>query len=147
MTEIVPAEASHVAAIAARARPEDVRELWAQGRMTPAECMAHGMAVGEAWTGFANGEPVCMFGVVDGEGLGQGVPWLVGTVDLVRHQRAFLVASRDVVARMADRYFVLLNTVDDRNVAAKRWLRWLGFTLQPPQPTGLDGELFCPFYL
>lgn len=86
----------------------------------------------EAWTGVIDGEPVCMFGAVPASMLGgKGVPWMVGTTRLneMHAQKALLRESRPALKAMISRYDVLANVVDDRNEAAKRWLRWLGFTV------------------
>lgn len=144
---IVPAEWWHVDTIAASARPADALELWAIARATPRDCMENGIAAAPAFTGLLDGVPVCMFGVVPDEP-GAGVPWMVGSTRLCRlaAQKALLHRSREWIAQVRGQFAVLFNVVDDRNVAAKRWLRWLGFTVSRPAPMGQDGEAFCTFY-
>lgn len=145
---LVPAQPQHIAAIAARARPADIAELWAQARATPAQCMVLGLSQARVvHTALLDGVPVAMFGVTP-DGPGEGTPWMVATtaLDALTTQRALLRLSRPMVdAWMAD-FRLLFNTVDDRNTSAKRWLRWLGFTVDAAEPLGCDGELFCPFY-
>jgi len=41
----------------------------------------------------------------------------------------------------------LVNHVDERNEASKRWLSWLGFELGEPEPHGPFGIPFRPFRL
>lgn len=145
---LVPAEPQHIAPIAACARQADIDELWAQARATPAQCMALGLQhAAVAMTALLDDAPVCMFGVTP-YGAGEGVPWLVGTttMDRPRAQRELLRLSRPLVDAWVKDFRLLFNTVDDRNASAKRWLRWLGFTLGAPEPTGCDGELFCSFF-
>lgn len=145
---MVAAQPQHIAAIAARARQADIDELWAQARATPAQCLVLGLqAATLAYTALLDGRPVAMFGVTP-HMAGEGVPWMVATTDLddVRVQKALLRISPPVIAQFNALFPLLFNTVDDRNVAAKRWLRWLGFTVSEPEPTGCDGELFCPFF-
>ncbi len=74
-----------------------------------------------------------------------GAPWLLGTDALERHARDFLRGSLHWVAEMRQRYTLLQNVVDDRNVVSKRWLQWLGFTLSDPQPFGYEQRPFRIF--
>jgi hypothetical protein len=145
---LVTAAPEHVAAVARCARPADAQELWAQARATPAECMTLGLRESTvAYTGLLDEVPVCMFGVTP-HAPGEGVPWMVGTTALEsrRAQRELLRISRDSVAEFQALYPLLFNYVDERNAAAQRWLRWLGFTLDVAYPLGHDGELFRYFY-
>lgn len=148
--QIVPARPEHVAALAAKARPADVDELWAQGRTTPAEAMAYGLRRSRvAFTGLCDGEPMCMFGVTPYSILaGIGTAWLVGSTDMdnLRRQKALLLRSRAGLAELHRAFPLLINAVDERNAAAQRWLAWLGFTLLDPIPLGPDRLPFRPFY-
>lgn len=150
--EIVRAEAWHAEAIAANPRPADVAELWATSRSTPLEVMQRGMkATVNCYTGLYEGAPVCMFGASPFSILGgMGSAWMVGSAALDRMcvQKALLTHSRAAAAFMAEQFPGLLyNFVDQRNEAAIRWLRWLGFTFSDPIPYGVDGLPFLPFYL
>jgi hypothetical protein len=145
---LVPAQPQHIAAVAARARQADIDVLWAQARSTPARCLVLGLQRARvAYTALIGDAPVAMFGVTP-DGPSEGVPWLVGTTALSSPavQRELLRLSRPMVDGWMAEFALLFNSVDDRNTSAKRWLRWLGFTLGDPVPTGCDGELFCPFY-
>ncbi len=147
---LVPAQAEHIDAIAARARPQDVAELWAVCRTTPAEAMARGLATtANAYTALMDGRPVAMFGASPYSILGgMGTPWMIGTTDLRRWsaQKELLRVAAPAVARMQAEFPALLfNVVDQRNRAAQRWLRWLGFQFLDPIPLGPDGLTFIPF--
>lgn len=148
--ELVPALPWHADAIAANARQADIDELWAQGRSSPLRALRYGMKVcPRARTGLLDGEPVCMFGVTPYSILrGQGVPWMVGTRALegLSAQKALLRVSEQVMGGWMGEYSLLFNFVDQRNVAAHRWLRWLGFTLRDPVPYGPDHLPFHPFF-
>lgn len=151
MTELVPAEAWHIEAIAANARQADLDELWAGSRCTPAECLERGLAVSvDPRTALIDGVPVCMFGATPYSILaGIGIPWMVGTtgLDSFTAQKDLLRLARPVVADMRQRFPALLfNFVDQRNTSAQRWLHWLGFTLLDPEPVGPDKALFRPFF-
>ena len=148
--EIVPARDWHAEAIAWNPREADVAELAALGT-TPLEAMRNGLRVSrEPMTGFVDGQPVCMFGASPFSILGGiGIPWLIGSLamDSMTAHKALLRESRKAFARMREEFpSMLFNAVDDRNEAAKRWLAWLGFTLDDPKPLGRNGEPFRVFY-
>lgn len=99
-----------------------------------------------AWAGLADGELVCLFGVVPMTLTGvTGVPWLLGSDAVTRYGRPFLRRNRFYVAEMLRVFPVLRNVVDARNTVSIRWLAWLGFTLGAPQPMGVRGLPFIPF--
>lgn len=136
--EIVAATAEHAEAIAMDAREADIAELWAQAKATPLEAMEYGLQFG-ARTGLLDGVPACMFGVSPHPSMpGTGVPWLVSSDRMqgMAAQKRLLVASRAQFDGMKARYALLFNVVDDRNKAAMRWLRWLGFDVGEPFPHG-----------
>lgn len=94
-----------------------------------------------------DGQLACVFGLVALDGLlgTRAAPWLLGTVTLERHPAVLLRHAPDYVAAMQSAYPHLLNFVDARNGKAVRFLRWLGFTLQPAQPYGVSGLPFHRF--
>jgi len=146
------AEPWHVDVIAANPRAADIAELWASSRTTPAEAMRRGLeASGDCYTGFFDDVPVCMFGAAPLSILGgQAAAWMIGSaaLDQLRVQKQLLRVSRVVVAYMREQYPVLLyNFVDARNVAAIRWLHWLGFQFDDPILYGEDQIPFLPFYI
>ena len=140
-----PAHEGHVAILAPRVREADRREIWAASHRDPEHALAHGLRLSDrAWAGYGDGRLACLFGVGPASLLGRvGVPWLIGSDDLVRHQTAFLRRSRPVLATLFDGYDVLTNFVDARNEASIRWLGWLGFRFGDPAPFGPDR---LPFY-
>lgn len=78
---------------------------------------------------------------------GLGVPWLISTVHVERYPRAFLAVCKPEVAEMLSRHPDLVNYVDVRNAIAIRWLGWLGFTFDDPEPYGPKGMLFQRFWM
>lgn len=151
LIEIVPAAPEHVDPIASDPREADVAELWAVGRVTPEQAMVNGLrGSARAWTGMVDGVPACMFGATPYSILGgMGTPWMIGSNALGAWsaQKALLREARPVVGQMQAMFPKLLfNVVDQRNVQAQRWLRWLGFQLMDPTPIGPDGLPFIPFW-
>lgn len=104
-----------------------------------------------AWTPDArvlilDGELAALYGVAPVSVMGgQGCPWLLGTDACLRHWRTFLRHSRPVFIRQASRYSYLENRVHVKNVPSIRWLRWLGFELEPAMPYGWQREPFHKF--
>lgn len=150
-TVLVPAEPAHVGEIAVRARQQDIAELWALSRTTPAEALTRGLATTvDATTALLDGRPVAMFGASPYSILGgMGTPWMIGTTDLRSWsaQKELLRVAAPAVERMQERFpSLLFNAVDARNRAAQRWLRWLGFQFLEPLPVGPDGLPFIPFW-
>jgi hypothetical protein len=105
------------------------------------------VAASAAWTWLVDGAPVCMFGVSPSVLQGVGMPWMIGTTSLERHAMAFLRQCRPYLEEMSTEYVFLSNFVDVRNMTAIRWLKWLGFKLDKPQPTGPFGLPFHRFQM
>lgn len=146
--EILPAEASHITAIASRVRPDDERELFDFAGVTAREAMAFGIGASRiALTGLVDGEAVCMFGVSTISAVGNvGRVWMVGTDLLDKYSKIFLRRCAPEVAKMLCEYQRLENCVDVRNDKAIAWLLWLGFKFDLPVPMGLRNMSFIPFY-
>lgn len=146
---IVPSEASMVAHVAANLRQADIEEIWAfYGRCPKAAVMESFQKSHMAWTGLLDGEPVITFGCCTDDLLGSnGVPWLVGTPKLEQVPLTFAKLSRPFLNVMMDHHVRLTNHVDVRNGLAIRWLRWLGFTLDPAEPAGPFGLPFHHFWM
>lgn len=99
-----------------------------------------------AWAGWADGNLVCLFGVVPVSLAGvTGVPWLLGSDEVCSYSRQFLRRNKDYVLEMLRAFPVLRNVVDARNEVSIRWLRWLGFKMQAPRPMGVHGLPFIEF--
>lgn len=133
-TELIPTTQEHVEWVSRRARKADTDELWAAGYLSPEACMRSGASRGVAITGLIDQEPVAVWGVVPASiVLGIGVPWMVTTraLDDDARARVFLRACRAGLATITDGYDILMNYVDARNGRAIRWLRFMGFDVDP----------------
>ena len=147
--EVLPATIEHGRFIAEHMRAPDRAEVWATAHLTPAEGVAEALRTSrDTFVGVADGVPFTVFGVMPFSLLSDtGAPWLLGTDELPRHARAFLRANKAWVGAMLQKYRTLTNYADARNATAIRWLQWLGFTILPAIPFGLDGLPFHPFHL
>ena len=76
---------------------------------------------------------------------GNGVPWLLGSDFIAKNSFGFLAASRQLVDLMLQQTGTLFNCCDRRNIAARRWLSWLGFKFLP-DPKGKKPGLALYFH-
>jgi hypothetical protein len=67
------------------------------------------------------------------------VPWMLATDDIRAIGREFLLGSHGEVDRMRKSYALLINNVHSKNTLSMRWLKWLGFIIDPT-PAGPDGQ-------
>lgn len=147
--QIVPATAAHIAQIIPRVRHADIEEFSAMNGWSPERVLDCGLRTSTfSCAGLVNGVVVTIFGVAPKSMIsGSGLPWLVGTDDLVKYQFSFLCRCRVGVNAMLDVYPRLENYVDERNHVAKAWLHWLGFRLDDPAPYGELGMNFHRFHM
>ncbi|WP_208539341.1 hypothetical protein [Algihabitans albus] len=147
--EIRAARLSDAAELAPRLRPADRREVMASHGHRPLQALIQSLRHSDlAWAGLIDGEVLALWGAGTTALLGrQGAPWLLAGRGLERHKRSFLRLSRENLARLQARYDYLENWVDARNTRSIRWLRWLGFTLEPAAPHGRFGRPFHRFWM
>ncbi len=146
---VLPVTAEDVASILPIVRQADIDEI------TEALGIPMGEALRDAITGSLNakqivvdGQVVAVFGDAVFSILGSvGVPWLISTIHVEKHARAFLKVCKPEVQGMLTRHHHLMNYVDARNTAAIRWLKWLGFSFGPAAPYGARRFPFHPFTL
>lgn len=144
--EVLPLLESDVEAVAAIVRQADRDEIEEALQIPIAAAIRDGISGHKASKIVVDGDVVAVFGDAPHSD-GVGVPWLISTIHVERHARAFLRVCRPEVAEMLTRSAFLLNFVDVRNTAAIRWLEWLGFTFGEPEPYGPCGALFRPFWM
>ena len=148
---ITPATRQDALALAPRLRRADREEVWASGGLSGESALLVSLlhsAPGLAWAGRIDGEIAALFGVARPSLLSdEGRPWLLASplmerhpVAVLRHSQSYLVLARGPFTR-------LWNYVDARNHVSRRWLAWLGFTLEPPAPYGAAGLPFHKFHM
>lgn len=105
-------------------------------------------ADGNAYAGRWNGKPVCVMGAAKESMLyDNGLIWMLGTPEIDKIASTFLRHSIKWVRRQSEKFSLLYNYVDARNVKSIKWLRWLGFQLDEPAPYGVRGLPFHRFEL
>lgn len=143
--KLVLPTAQHVCHVAANLRAGDAEELRLWDGSTPAQGVLASVRASQVLhTVLVSDQPAGLCGV------NRGRVWLLGT-DLLtasqREVRSSVRLSRAWVTDQARRFGRLFNFVWARHTAALRWLRWLGFTIEPARPMGLAGAAFHPFHL
>ncbi len=148
MTSISNASEDHIREIAEMVRQADRDELWASAMTTPEQAMRLGIQNSErSFTGWIDGKPVVMWGVVDEGFVGRkGTPWMVATDTVEKNAMLFLRRSRGLTKEIMLKYRRLENYVDARNTLAINWLKWIGFTMEAPEPFGVFDLPFHKFW-
>lgn len=133
--------------IAANMREADVKEVWASGDHTPLSALQFSIDESEYSTvAIIDDIPVAVFGLaVSGILTTYGVPWMLGTDDVVLKRRAFLPNSKRVIEQMLAIAPYLYNYAHADNKVSIRWLKWLGFKFDDAAPYGPHGEPFRRF--
>lgn len=149
VAEVLPITVQDVPAIAAIARQADIDELTEALGVTIEDALLAGIRDSlNARQIVVDGQVVAVFGDAVFSLLGGvGVPWLISTIHVQKHPRAFLQVCKPEVQQMLTRHHHLMNYVDARNTAAIRWLKWLGFKFEPAAPYGARRFLFHKFTL
>ena len=147
--EVLPIEPEDIAVILRDVRQADIDEIVEGLGVSLENELADGIAGSlNARKIVVDGHIVAIFGDAVHSVLGSiGVPWLISTVHVERHARAFLKVCKPEVQGMLTRHRHLFNYVDARNTAAIRWLKWLGFDFGEAVPYGPKRLPFYPFTL
>lgn len=137
-------------ALAASMRRADVEECAVSSGLAPLDALRDAMSQSSHANAAVDGDGrvICIFGVGQIGFLSDiACPWMLCS-DLVEdHWRLFVRRSRGYLAAILALYPHLVNQVDARQVAAIRWLRWLGADIGPALPIGRGGALMHVFEL
>lgn len=131
MWGLEPARYAHINHLAKRLRAIDIAECAAVGH-TPKQALVTGLKGSTfALTVTRAGKPVAMLGVAPGSVMdGVGVPWLLGSDDLMKAGRLFLTWGPKIVAAMLGEWPSLQNYVGAENHRAIRVLKALRFDVE-----------------
>jgi hypothetical protein len=120
-----------------------VAEVEASAGYTPLEALTVSLDLSEiAFVLVLDGRVEAMWGVAMVEGHPPQV-WLLGSDALTSHPLTLCRLARVEIRRLLEQYGALGNYVDERYETALRWARYLGFTVDAPEPFGPDGLPFC----
>jgi hypothetical protein len=99
-------------------------------------------ASNETWFGMHDGEVACIWGLAPPSTISdRAYLWLL-TTDLVeQHKFLFVRHSQVAIEDALKRYSKIVGHVEVGNTSARRWLKWLGADIGPP-----EGK-FSPFVI
>ena len=142
MAIVRPLQADDIEYLAPRLRAADVNELDAAWGLDPLAALTLAAEVSETVSVVdRDGAPVAIYGVQ-----ADGCIWMTATDEILRMKVEFLRKCREEVEGLQIVYPCLWNFVDARNRVHISWLRWCGFTINPPMAYGRLGLPFHSFY-
>jgi len=144
---LFPAADDDILWVADHMRDADLVEIEAAIGIDPYDALKYSVSVSsEAWSAYAGGEPIALFGVGTQSMLSRtGAPWLLGTDKLLDQRLSLVRLGKLFVATWRTHYEVMLNFVHAKNVSSIQWLETIGFCVHDPVPWGVRGEMFHPF--
>ena len=147
MASIRPAFVADALAMGPNMREIDKREAELLTGKAPVEALINQVSISQkAWTGMAEGQIVCMFGVSKPGVLSPDVmPWLAGTDLILKHSREFLRRNKEFLPVMLEGARTAYGMVLAENTAAITWLRWLGFAVHKKAPVTYQGATLYKF--
>lgn len=144
--EVVPARIEHVYALAATLRDDDRDEIEAAGldvRRTLRESFRDSIL---RYTALVDGEIAAMWGLGGSMIAEVGYPWLLTAPPSERLPQTYVKLAARNVAMMQSYRPRLENHVAARYQRAIRFVKLLGFTVEPAAPYGAKGALFHRFW-
>ena len=132
--------------VARNISPADWDEIAAASAMFPDEALRECYLKSfRCWSVVYGGRCVFVFGLAR-EDWKWVAPWAFSTPEVSRFPIAFLKGSRSVASALFSRYPYMRNWVDARHEKSISWLTFMGFKLGEPQPYGVYGMDFIPFF-
>lgn len=140
---------AHAKDLGRRLRQADQDEVMAACGMTGEDALILAVAHAKRADAWFKGDRLIAISGISGTLIDQsvGVIWMLGSDEIDRLPKLLMKGQRQYVRDLLKGHDMLLNFVDNRNIKAHRWLRWLGFQVGEPKPFGAAGLPFRPFYL
>ncbi len=131
---VVPGTKAHARDILANMRGINLVEVERIG-VDPCKTMDEAMDRAVlTWAGTINEKLVCLGGIEQATILSDSAYlWLVTTKAVEEHSFIFVRRSQIVLDAIFDRYRMVYGVVDKDFERSIRWLRWLGFSIDPPE--------------
>lgn len=135
--------------VADNMRAADALECELLSGLSPMEALTKGVEMSHHCSVVViDGKPCGVVGLVVINILGgTGVPWLLATDDAVKYKRIFINNCKQGVEDMRTVCPNLMNFVHADNKLSIKWLKWMGFTIEPSEPIGKDGAHFHKFHI
>lgn len=137
---------AHIKELAETMQQADKDSVWATGHLLPEQAIRISLEKAEESRTFLIGDRVAaIVGVGKGSLLCESrAAWMLGSKIIIKHPRQTMYESKQWIDTNIERYKVFRNYVDARHTRSIRWLKWLGFTIYPAEPFGVDGLPFHP---
>ena len=138
--------------LAPRLRKEDVEEIAHGSGLKPEAALRYALQVSNiAYAVIYESRVVALFGVSQelhwNDGVGIGYPWMLASPDIRRIRKSFLRECSIYVQSWLKVHGKLEGMVWAKNTVHTQWLKWLGFSLDPAIPHGINNEPFQRFYM
>lgn len=142
---IIPSVAEDILELKDNLRAEDVQECQAAGS-TPTQALLEGYVLSElCYSVKVNNRTIAMFGCSSfNQPTGYGAVWFLGSNESAKYPITFVKYGRKYVKEWLEKFKILYNRVDVRNVRHIEWLKCVGFTFT--DLTLINGYEFLNFY-
>lgn len=131
MIELRAATLEDAVFLAPRLRQLDLAEIMRDEDSDPLAALVEGVRTSaESWVVTDDGVVFCLGGIREADD-GSGIIWLLGSDEVSKHPKDFLLASRRMVECWQKEYSLIHNFVGANSHESKRYLRWLGFVIEP----------------
>lgn len=129
--------------IAARLRAADLDEVMKDYNTNVEGTICYGVAASDEVLVYEiEGLVICIGGVLRDQD-GGGVVWQLGSPEIESHAKQYIRETRKIMRRWMKQYTLLHNLVGARNEVSLRYLKHLGYTIEPT--VTLLGERQVPF--
>lgn len=150
MSTIRPATLADAVSLAPRLRQADLAEIKATTSMPPEAVLKESITDGlETYAAEGtDGLVIALFGIArfPNQDPDEAVVWMVGSDDSVRNKTAFVRAAREFLKSAHQRFPLLWNVIDARNVVHIKWLKRFGFTaIRRHERLGVEQRPFIEF--
>ena len=95
----------------------------------------------EAWAVYKGEVLLGVFGVSGLEGW--AVPWLLTSEAAGKHPITFFKACKTIFGRLFDKYPRMMQMLYAKDAPLLSLMKRLGFTVELPEPWGVNGSMFC----
>ena len=144
-----PARVEHAAQLLQDIRPLDLQEVEASTG-DPGTTVEMSVRLSHnPWVVFSDDDRLlCLFGAAPYNLLdNKASPWLLGTTHLGRYSKTLTRVAQAYIAEIREQFPRLENYVDARNTPSIRWLKRVGFAVDPPRVYGVQRRMFHRFHM
>lgn len=140
----VPVEDWHINELAVTMQQEDIKSIAALTGMSPLQGSLKSVENSLESTAYIlDGKVAAISGLSKTSWLSEwACPWLLCSDVIRQHPKVFLRETKRQTYEWLERHLILRNFVHVDHSRSIRWLEWLGFTIYPAKPIGVNGAMF-----